>query len=285
MQQRFQNNTHQYALALKKMPGDANDKAMQTLRNIGIIGRITLIEGARRQVFHVLLFFALALILGAVALARFDGQVQRKMLTDLGMCAIFLVSSLIAVTVSVGSLPGEVEQRTITPVIAKPVLRWQFLFGKYAGAMATVAVGMAAMTGAFAGLEACYVGHVDVALFVVVPFLFLEAAVLGAIALWLSTFTSWPLAWFLSLLVCLLGNVRTPLYDHLTAQLQSLFDKAAISALYGLLPDLASFDLKDALVHHLTLSGGLLAQTAMYAVCYIWAVLGLAAYSFARREL
>ena len=51
---------------------------MQALRNIGIIGRITMLEGARKQVFHVLMLFAVFLIFGSASLAKFDQHVQMK---------------------------------------------------------------------------------------------------------------------------------------------------------------------------------------------------------------
>ena len=258
---------------------------MQTLRNIGIIGRITMLEGARKQVFHVLMLFAVFLIFGSTILAKFDQHVQMRMLTDLCMVCVFFVSAVIAITITVTGVPGEMEQKTVYPVIAKPVRRWEFILGKYAGAMGTVAVGMAVMAATFAGLELAYQGFIETAVFYVFPFLFLETAILGAVSLWLSTFTSWPLAWFLSVFLCLLGNAKFSLYASLMAQHQSAFNRTAITVLYHLLPNLQCFDFKDAIVHHLYVPDAYLWQTAAYGTCYAAALLTLASLSFARREL
>ena len=103
---------------------------------------------------------------------------------------------------------------------------------------------------------------------------FLEAAILGAVALWLSTFLSTPLwpgscrCWS----VCW-GTSRPPSTRLSWASRSLIWNKAAISVLYTLLPDLASFNFGDALVHHLVIPNGNLAQTAAYAVCYIWGAL------------
>ena len=134
---------------------------MQTLRNIGIIGRITMLEGARKQVFHVLMLVAVFLIFGSASLAKFDTHVQMKMLTDLCLVSMFFVSAVIAITITVTGVPGEMEQKTVYPVIAKPVRRWEFILGKYAGAMGTVAIGMAVMAVTFAFLQFVYQGHID----------------------------------------------------------------------------------------------------------------------------
>ena len=258
---------------------------MQTLRNIGIIGRITMLEGARKQVFHVLMLFAVFLIFGSTILAKFDQHVQMKMLTDLCMVSVFFISAVIAITITVTGVPGEVEQKTVYPIIAKPVRRWEFILGKYAGAMGTVILGMVVMGVTFAALEVAYQGHIETSVFYVFPFLFLETAILGAVSLWLSTFTSWPLAWFLSVFFCLLGNAKFSLYASLMAQHQSMFNRATISLLYHLLPNLQCFDFKDAIVHHLFVPNAYLWQTAAYGVCYAAALLTLASISFARREL
>ena len=244
-----------------------------------------MLEGARKQVFHVLMLVAVFLIFGSTVLAKFDQHVQMKMLTDVCLWCVFCVSAVIAVTITVTGVPGEVEQKTVYPIIAKPVRRWEFILGKYAGAMGTVAVGMAVMAATFAGLELAYQGFIEASVFYVFPFLFLETAILGAVALWLSTFMSWPLAWFLSVFFCLLGNAKFTLYASLMARHQSDFNRAAITLLYHLLPNLQSFDFKDAMVHHLSVPNDYLWQTAAYGVCYAAALLTLASVSFARREL
>ena len=257
---------------------------MQALRNIVIIGRITMLEGARKQVFHVLILFAVFLIFGSASLAKFDRHVQMKMLNDLCLFSIFLVSAIVAITITVTGIPGEMESKTIYPVIAKPVARWQFVCGKYAGAMGTVTIGMAIMTATFSFLEYFSMGHLDPAMFYVLPFLFLETAILAAMALWLSTWASWPLAWFLSVLLCLLGNVKFPLYASLMARPQNGFNRIMIGFLYHLLPNLESFSFKDAMVHHLYVPNLYLWQTAAYGFCYTAALLTLASLTFARKE-
>lgn len=258
---------------------------MQSLRNIGIIGRITMLEGARKQVFHVLVLVAVFLIFGSATLAKFDRHVQMKMLSDLCLFAMFLLSAVIAVTVTVTGVPGEMEQKTVYPVIAKPVRRWEFICGKYAGAMGTVAIGLAIMTATFAFLQVTYGGKLDAATFYVIPFLFLEAAILGAVALWLSTFCSWPLAWFLTAVLYALGSDKFQIYASLIARPQNALNRVTIEVLYHLLPSLESFNFKDAMVHHLMVPNAYLWQTAAYGLCYTAAVLTLASWTFARREL
>jgi len=244
-----------------------------------------MLEGARKQVFHVLLLVATFLIFASAILARFDQHVQMKMLSDLALFCILLVSSVIAITITVTGLPGEMEQKTIYPVIAKPVSRWQFLVGKYAGAMGVTAIGMVVMTATFLCLEFYYLGTIDKSIFYVVPFLLLETGILASLALLLSTVCSWPLAWFLSIMIWCLGNAKFSLYQSLMSHNPPAFNKLTINVLFHLLPNLQSFNFMDALVHHLTVPNSYLWQTALYGICYIAATLIVSSALFARREL
>jgi ABC-type transport system involved in multi-copper enzyme maturation permease subunit len=250
-----------------------------------MIGRITMLEIARKQVFHVLVLAAVCLIFSSAALAHFDKHLQMKILTDLCLFVVTLVGTVIAVTVTVTGVPGDIEQRTVYPVIAKSVGRWQFIAGKYAGAMAAVLVAMAVMAVSFAFLQYFYAGTVDLSVFMAFPFLFLQMMLVAAIALWLSTFCSWPLAWFLTIVLCLLGNAKFPLYTSLMAHHQNAWNTATIALIYHLLPNLESFNFKEAIVHHLVVPTAYLAQTAAYGIVYTAAMLTLAAVSFSRREL
>ena len=64
--------------------------------------------------------------------AHFDNKFQAKMLADLSLASMFFVSAAIAITVTVTGVPGEMEQKTVYPVLAKSVSRAQFILGKFA---------------------------------------------------------------------------------------------------------------------------------------------------------
>ena len=258
---------------------------MNTLRQITTLGRITMLEGARKHVFHVLVLFALFQIFGSVLIAKFDQHVQIKILNDLAVFAIYFAGTVIAITLTVTSLPAEIEQRTIYPVIAKPLSRTTFILGKYFGALGTVAIAMVIMVAAFSFLQYFYMGHIDPVIFYVCPFIFLETALIASISQCLSTVCSWPLAWFISVVLGVLGTLKFSIYDSLMSHHPILFDVISIKIIYHLLPSLESFNFKDALVHHLTVPNIYLVQTALYGVVYIAAMLTLSSLTFAKKDL
>lgn len=259
--------------------------AIVTLRQMSAISKITMLEGARKHIFHVLMLFALTLIAISTLLGFFDHNVQIKIVKDLCLVAIMVSSGLIAITLSVSGVPSEIESKTVYPVMAKPMARWQFILGKYLGTMGTVAIGMGILLAAFAAILLAFAGHVDVGVLLVIPFLLLEAAILAAVALFLSTVSSTPLAWFLSIIVYVLGNIKFGMYSFITAHDQSIVGRFAAGVMYQALPNLECFNFKDSLVHGLPVPAEYLFQTAIYGILYTAFLLTLASLTFSRKEL
>jgi ABC-type transport system involved in multi-copper enzyme maturation permease subunit len=244
-----------------------------------------MIEGARKQIFHVLMLFALFLIAVSTMLAVFDHNVQIKIVTDLCSVAIMLSSGIIAITLNSSGTTQEVESKTIYPVLAKPVSRWQFVVGKYLGTLGTVTIGMLIMMAAFAAILQCTQGSINAKIFLVMPYLLLEAAILGAVSQFFSTFSSPPLAWFMTIVIFLIANFKFGLSSYLNAPTHDVVSRFAGLVLYQALPNLECFDFKDSLVHGLTVPTGYLISTAVYGIVYTCCVLSISSAIFARKEL
>ena len=97
-----------------------------------------------------------------------------------------------AIFIGVGLVYKEMEKRTLYSLLAKPVRRWEFLAGKFAGLVLTLAVNTALMT---LGLAAAlfYVAHGRLAgrirsILVAVYFILLELALVTALALFFPAF-------------------------------------------------------------------------------------------------
>lgn len=259
---------------------------IKSLRHIGVIANISMLEGARKQVFHVLMLFALTLLACAILLGRFGRDVQIQTIKDMCSAVIMVSSALIALTLSVTGIPQEVEQKTLYPVLAKPVARWEFVVGKYAGVMGTVAIGIAVLALAFCSVLVAYTHALDPYLLTVIPFIFLETALVASIGTLLSTVASPALAWFAGVFVYILGSSKFGIYAFLLGgREQTVASRFFGSVVYHLLPNLECFNFKESLVHHLPVPEGYLIQTAVYAILYTAAVLTAASYSFGRREL
>ena len=111
-----------------------------------MIGRIwaialnTFREAARIRV----LYGILVLVLGSNLLAIFLGQLSLRdadrIARDVGLAGISLFGSLTAIFLGVFLLYTEVQRRTIHAIVSKPISRWEFVVGKYAGMVLVLSV-------------------------------------------------------------------------------------------------------------------------------------------------
>ena len=108
----------------------------------------------------------------------------------------------------------EIERRTLYAVLSKPVGRGEFIIGKYLGLCLTLLVNVLIM-GAGVSLALLFVGGGNLALSIwgAVFLIFLEPAILTAVAIVFSSFSSPALSALLTFMVFIIGNFSASLRD------------------------------------------------------------------------
>ena len=103
------------------------------MNKIAAIAGVVLKEFYRRKDFYVLFIITVLISLVMASVNFFnDGKIVRY-LKELCLLLIWLSSLVIAVTSAARQIPAEREQRTLFPLLAKPVTRAQVLLGKFFG--------------------------------------------------------------------------------------------------------------------------------------------------------
>ncbi len=109
------------------------------LRSVGLVGRGVLLETVRRRELYVILVFA-ALFLAGVLVARAVGIPNPETGTfvlNLGLTLALGAAHVLAILTAARQIPAELENRTIHPVLAKPLSRAEYLLGKWWACTAT----------------------------------------------------------------------------------------------------------------------------------------------------
>jgi ABC-type transport system involved in multi-copper enzyme maturation permease subunit len=103
------------------------------MRNVFAIARIVMLEMYRRKEFYVLfiLTIIICLIMGSINI--FNDKEVIRYLKELCLLMIWTSSLIIAITTTARQIPAEREQRTLLPLLAKPLSRTQLIFGKFWG--------------------------------------------------------------------------------------------------------------------------------------------------------
>ena len=135
-----------------------------------------------------------------------------------------LFGLFIAVFIGIGLVSKEVEKRSIYALLAKPIRRQEFVIGKYLGLVLTLFVNLAIMAVAYYGVlgavawidGAWFRPHweapaVDPALLKAIAMIFLQLAIVVAIALFFSTFSSPMLAAALTFGLYVVGHFNADL--------------------------------------------------------------------------
>jgi len=250
-----------------------------------VLVKLTVLENARKQVFHVLVIAALAVIASSTLLSFFTLGVQIKILKDLSLTSIIFCGGLLGVALASSGLPNEIESRTLYPVLARPLRRSEFVLGKYIGTLVTIYIGLVAISLAFAIVLLRYGGELDWLFAAAIGFAMLEVAVIAAVGMLFSTVTTPAVAGMLTLLVYICGTIKMGYLKPLGASAGGAVAKGAFLLFYHLLPNLECFNFKDALVHGLPVPGGYMAQVAIYGVVYAAAALAAGVALFAKKEL
>src|SRR5580698_2801280 len=103
-------------------------------------------EAVRDRVLYNLIFFALLMMGAAILVGQISIGIERLVIVNLGLSAISIFGLVMSIFIGVGLVYKEMEKRTLYSLLAKPIHRWQFIVGKYAGLLLTLAVNTAFMT-------------------------------------------------------------------------------------------------------------------------------------------
>ncbi len=102
-------------------------------------------EAVRDRVLHGVLGGGIFGLFVVLAMAELSLDQQQRVVADLGLALVSLLSVGVAVFLGSSLLARELERRTLYVVLPRPIARWQFLLGKYLGIVLTGFVFEAAM--------------------------------------------------------------------------------------------------------------------------------------------
>ena len=102
-------------------------------------------ETVRERVLYNLVFFAILMTLSGLLLGQLSVRQDEKILKDIGLAAMDLFGTLIAVFIGTGLVSKEIERRSLYPLLAKPLSRGEFFLGKFAGLAFTLLVNLSVM--------------------------------------------------------------------------------------------------------------------------------------------
>jgi ABC-type transport system involved in multi-copper enzyme maturation permease subunit len=238
-------------------------------------------EAIRSKVLYAIMFFAALLILSSLAFASLALTEQERVIKDFGLFTLTMFSVAITIVTGVSLLYKEIDRKTIYTIITKPVQRWQFLVGKFAGIIATVGLELLLMALIFKGLLLFRGDEAGLILLQALTLICVEVCVVASLAILFSAFSSPFLSGLLTVMMLITGH----LYDQvaLIAQ-EGGWAGAALTVCLQILPDMTLFNLSRELTYNLPVSLDRIAFATGYGLTYTTAALICGALIFHRRD-
>lgn len=251
-------------------------------------------ESVRDKILYNLALFAVGLILFSILLGEWSVFARENVIKDFTLSVMSLFGLLMAVFVGIQLIQKELQRKTVLTLLAKPLPRWHFIVGKYLGLLVVLAINLAGMTLCFF-FVLLYVGTApDKSLLLAIYLIFVEMAVITAVALLFSAFSTPMLSALFTLGVYIAGHLSGDILNHL-AFVQKYGDRlpggsASIGmekiarAVYFLIPNLENFNISARVVYHLPLGPHYALFTTLHGLCFIAAYLLIACLWFNKRD-
>jgi Cu-processing system permease protein len=273
-------------LELTTIDSRGRDAKSRNVWRIGTIASNAFREAVRDRVLYNLVLFVLLLTAGAIFLGELSAGQEAKIIVDLGLSSILLFGVFIAIFVGVSLVHKEIERRTIYSILSKPIGRGEFLLGKYLGLCLTLLVNVFVM-GAGVSLALLYVKRgwdpLVLSIWPAILLIYMELAILTAVALLFSSFSSPALSALLTFFVFIAGHFSADLKTF-AASLGGRTARSFFTALYYLLPNFSNYSLITPAAHGSVPTLFALLLALLYATIYTSVVLATGALIFKQRN-
>jgi Cu-processing system permease protein len=240
-------------------------------------------ETVRRRVFFISIGFALLIFFVPIAAIPLASGQKETLVRDIGLSFIDIFAVILALLMSTSLVHDEIERRTVYTLLARPIRRRDYLIGKYLGLLLMSAVNCAIMAVSFAAIHALALGSFDPQLLVAVTMSFLQAAVITAVAMLITTVSTPLLAFCMTIFLFFAGHMLSDLRtfgERFCGPIGRFFTAAASFAL----PNLENFDIKGEIVYAGGVSAEFVLMAMLYAVAYVSLIIVLSGYLFEKRE-
>lgn len=241
----------------------------------------------RRKDFYVLFVLTAVLTLGMGSMSFFNDRTIVEYLKDMCLLLIWIAALVIAIVTTARQIPAERENRTIFPLLAKPVTRAQVIMGKFLGCWLACGVALFVFYLFFGAISASREHHWPI--MQQAKALWLQWCMLGmVIGLVLAgsvVFTA-PSSNATICFVIVLGILFLGGHLNGVALQQPEPVRTLTYALYFLLPHLEWYDVREFVVYDRQLPGwGYIGMATLYAAVYTAMLLFAAWWVFRRKPL
>lgn len=265
---------------------------MQTVKHIGVIAFNTFRESIRDKILYNIGLLAVALAFFSIVLGEWSVFDRAYVIKSTTLSVMSLSGLLISIFVGISLVQKEIQRRTVLTLLSKPISRASFIIGKYFGLLAVVLVHLFLLTVIFYVILLCTNASPTLSILTAVYMIFCEMAVVIAVALLFSSFSSTVLSALFTLGIYFAGHLSNQLLEQVRFASRmgemgnastAILEKTAV-VIHAVFPGLYRFNITNYVVHGLALPDMYVFWNSLYALGYVGVFLGVASWWFSRRD-
>jgi len=257
------------------------------MNKIIAVASVVIKELYRRKDFYVLFVLTALLTVAAGAVNFFHDDKIIRYVKDICLLLIWVSALVIAIVTTARQIPAEREARTIFPLLAKPVSRWQVVVGKFLGCWLATGVALVVFYFFFAIITGSREQIWPVGIYL--QALWLQWAMLAiviALVLLGSIYFAAPSSTSTISFIVVVGILGIGSHLKVIALQQAEPMQFVLTVVYFVMPHLEWFDLRDFVVYNQPLVSWMaLALATGYAALWTGIFLFLAWLGFSRKNL
>jgi ABC-type transport system involved in multi-copper enzyme maturation permease subunit len=257
------------------------------MNKIFAVSGVVIKELYRRKDFYVL-FVLTVLITGLAGSVNFfnDDRIARY-LKEICLMLIWVSALVIAITTTARQIPAERENRTIFPLLAKPIARWQVLLGKFFGCWLASGLALLVFYVFFAVVTASREHSFPVLNYLQAFWMHWQMiGIVIALTLLGSLVLSAPSSNITIVFIVALGILFVGPHLHKVALGMTEPSSSILTVIYFAIPHLEFFDLRNLIIHDWPLVAWLdVGLATLYAWGYTTFFLIAAGLAFHRKAL
>jgi ABC-type transport system involved in multi-copper enzyme maturation permease subunit len=205
---------------------------------------------------------------------------------DFGLTLITYFGIGMAILLASSSVPRDLENRSLYPILARPVRRSQYILAHFLSLGALLAASLLFLGFCMSLAISAMTRTVDLTPFIAVFASYLQCCVVAAVCLTVSTVASPALAGTVGAFVFLVGSLPGAFVRFFLVEDRENQVAATMATVFkSLLPNLSVLSIKDPVVHSLQLNPAYLGGVFVYALLWIALLLSVASVLFGRRDL
>lgn len=246
-------------------------------------------EAIRNRAFVGLVLFAVAFILLSLLLSELTvvGQGPR-VVQSFGFFAVSSFGAVTAIVMGALLVYKELERKTIYTILSKPVHRYEFIAGKYAGLVGILMVQILLLGVVWFGVIALQGGTVSLDHVRGLILMGFEVALVAAVAVMFSSITTPVLTGLFSLGVFGVGRLVTLIEEMLAGQKGLLVDHDLArfigESVVAVWPDLSVFNISQQVLLGVPVSWSYVGSCLLYGASYSLIFFLIGVWAFERRD-